>query len=122
MVVTKQTLSREVAAVLDLPYNLRSGKAYVIVKTMMKAMAKALLKGEDIYIDGLGVFKRVALKPTRTTVPVCHKDIGDLVTCGHPPPYRGKRKWVHVPAKTVIRFYPSKVLLRMLNDSQNPRS
>lgn len=101
----KEFLSREVAAVLELPYDRRQGKAWEITKTILKVVTDALNRGEDVQIHGFGIFK---VKPRKGGNRLCYFY-----------PYL-KKKGLHKeirpnkPGRRVM-FSPSKVLKRLLN-------
>lgn len=106
MTLTKEILSREVAALLELPFYRRGGESYKIVQTIFKVVVSALLRGESVYIKGFGTFSIYTRKPTRSP---CYYFYGRK---------KGGLPWSvkDLPAKKFVVFRPSKPLMRMLND------
>ncbi len=86
----------EVARRLDLP----AGKANELVNTVFATLEEAMRKGESVTITGFGKFDLVESK-ART---------GHNPRTGQP---------VEIPAKTSIKFKPSKALKEMFNAPQN---
>jgi nucleoid DNA-binding protein len=111
--VTKHTLAREVAYILDLPLEGRQGKAYEVVQTILRVVADALMRGETISIPGFGIF-------TPHLIPSRNRSFTFSYT-GKPFDPNPNIGVEMVPAKKKIIFKPSKVLQRMLNGNPNPR-
>lgn len=105
MAVTKDTLAREVAEVLELPFARRHGTAYKIIVSMFKSMSDALLRGEEIKIDGFGIFRLRERPPTRHGA-VYHYHLKQ----------RADSIVIELPAKKYITFIPSKPLKRFINN------
>ena len=103
--MNKETLSRELAPILDLPIERRwGGKSYRIVKSIFDVIADALQRGDSVKIDGLGIF-RIREKPA--TRSACYYFYGRS----------NKVKCVikDIPAKRYVYFQPSKPIIRKLN-------
>jgi nucleoid DNA-binding protein len=86
------------------PRSFRTGPSYKAVKTIFKAIGAALRKGEDVKIDGFGIFR---VHPRRRRGPC------------YPYPYLGAgQQWEYrdFGNRKIVKFFPSKILTRMLNE------
>jgi nucleoid DNA-binding protein len=105
MAVTRETIAEEVNAVLELPpkpNHVRASLGYLIVTTIIKSMAKALLAGHTIHIDGFGHFR------TRVR-PAGNKQVRYFHNQKHRP---AASAIVALPPKRYVYFYPSAALTR----------
>lgn len=104
--IDKDILSLEVVDLLGLPRPPKTftGKGYLIVKTIFKAITDSLLRGESVSIPGFGKFIIHTRPPTR--VPINY-------SYGKSP---GPRQLLNLPAKRMVKFKPSRVLIEMIND------
>lgn len=104
--MNKQHLANEVAAVLMLPQLQNQGKAYEIVKAIVKVITDALDRGEQVYVKGLGRFfirQRAALRIGSFWGSSSFSDPNTI-------------RIVHtIPAKKYVHFQPSPNLLKVLN-------
>ena len=102
--MTKEHIIRTVSEILELPNPGYKGKAWTIVNAVLRAMTRALQRGESIRIDGLGVFTVRTRRPTRRT---CYFF-----------PYLGKGQHVEtntVPEKKYVFFRPANPIVRTIN-------
>lgn len=105
--ITQETLAHAVNECLDLtPPRVchHESPAYKIVKAIFKVMADALRDGKRITIADLGSFKTVTHKSK--FVPY-RPDLRPYVS-------------VRVPPRKVIKFTPSRALLKQLNTPGKP--
>lgn len=103
--VNQESLSYVVGEVLELPRQRRAGKAYKITKAFTQAMINLAKTGEDIQIEGFGIFRWV-IRPA----------MGRVTTYFYDP-----KSPVHIPTtippKCYLSFQPSKVLKRLVKES-----
>lgn len=88
---------------------IRSSEAAKAVRVVFDAIKAALHRGESVSIEGFGIFKVEAKEPRKYEV--CYP-----FPLGTPPSKTSIRVIELKPEKKIVRFYPSKVLQRMLND------
>lgn len=121
MGINKEDLAIIVNDILELTYPkmIRSSKAAKIVKAIQTSMTNALLRGEDIKIDGLGIFRVMTRKARKRVRPYRFHDIGDPRGYKHPPKMR-MWKIRDYPEKKFVKFIPSKELIRYINGNPQP--
>ena len=105
-VTTKETLAREVSMLLELPIKgVRVSKGDKIVKAIQDSIVRGLLRDGKLYIRGFGIF-RVITRPARRSP--CDPSLSNRP--------RGQKTTIRmIPAKKIVKFFPSKVLKRMIN-------
>lgn len=107
----RQTLTKEIAEVLELPYRWRKGKAHDITNAVLKAIRVGLERDGRVRIDGFGIFTLRVRQPRRWR---CYYA-----------PYRGTE--LHMtkggafeiqtfPEKTYVHFQPSTTITKVLNE------
>lgn len=84
----------------------RASKSYKIVRSILKTIEAAVLRGEDVKIAGFGIF-RIIERPARKH-PVCYfyglKRLNNHLIESH-------------AARRYVVFQPSKALKRFVNDN-----
>jgi nucleoid DNA-binding protein len=100
--VNQLTLANIIREVLP---EIKRDPANRIVKTISNAIIKGLRAGEDVTIDGFGIF-RLATYPSR------QMELLSLQTM--------KRYKTTVPTKRKVKFLPSKVLIKLVTPEANP--
>lgn len=100
--LNQESLGYVLGEVFELPREGRSGEAYKIAKAFTKAMINLAKTGEDIQIEGFGIFRWVT-RPAMGRVTSYFYDPKNPV---HIPSI--------VPPKRYLSFQPSKVLKRMI--------
>lgn len=105
-VTNRNVLAARIAELWDIPYTYskRSGPAARAVSAVFKAIADALLRGEEVKIDGFGIFRIRTRKPTRSP---CYYFYGK-----HKGSYWEVKE---LPEKKYVIFQPSKALERLIN-------
>lgn len=107
--LNREGLAKVIHEVLDVPVkkSIRSEKEIgtKVVNAIITSIESALLRGEDVKIEGFGIF-RIRTRPPRKNLAYYF--------------YGLKCKGLHkevitLPAKTYVYFQPSKVLSRMIN-------
>lgn len=100
-----------VSEVLELPKeNHRwTGPAYKAVRAVFNTITAALQRGEEVKINGFGIFKIRTLPARRQYLSF---SINGKV------PFTGGYM-ANLPLRKYVHFQPSKVLLRMLNQDPN---
>lgn len=92
--------------VLELPNNTSAtAKAWTIIKVIVQSMKDALLRGEEVHIQGLGTLKL-------HTKPQTRKWVNYSFPAGHKNP---KSTIMTIPPKTYVTFIPSRSILSELN-------
>jgi nucleoid DNA-binding protein len=106
-VTNRNVLANTVAELLDIPYtfNRRTGPAAKAVNAIFAAITNALLRGEEVRIDGFGIFRIRTRKPTRSP---CYYFYGRK----HKGTYWEVKD---LPEKRYVVFLPSKPLKRLIN-------
>lgn len=100
--------AREIHFANDWPITNHPTKGRQIVRIIASAMKAAILRGESISIPGLGVFRIVTKRATRTGSNIVRYNS----------PYRLPIPLSH-PPKRVLMFYPAEQLRAMLNGPSN---
>lgn len=104
-------LASEVSDVLELPRLVRRGESWEITNAVVRAIVEGLYRGEDVRIDGFGIFRVFHRAPRRHG---CYFF-----------PYLGKGHHVEVntsPAKNVVKFLPARTLRRLINEQTKTNS
>lgn len=109
--VNRESLGIIVRDTLDLPIGRdpRIGPEYKVVSAILKAITDALLRGEEVSIAGFGIFK-VETKPPNG------RKVAYPFPLGTPPSKTSPRVYEIKEAHKVVKFYPSKVLTRYINE------
>jgi nucleoid DNA-binding protein len=110
MAVTKETLSFEIAELLGIPKRpgRRNTLAYAVVTKILDTVIKGLQRGEDVKLQGFGIF-RLHILPARM--------VPNFSVHG--------KKWStdyspkQIPERTIVKFFPSKALTRFINKDQD---
>lgn len=102
--LTQEGLSHAIEEVLDLPRDQRQGEAYEIAQSFIKAMINLALTGEDIEIEGFGIFRWVT-QPARKRIATYFYN-----------PKEPVHTIIEVPPKRYLSFQPSKVLKRIVHN------
>lgn len=96
------SLAREVADILELPYNTRQGKAYEITKAILSVIVKGLRDGQPVKVDGFGIFELRTRPPTRRY----HTFFGSKPL---------HRELTFIPETKYVIFKPTKPFVKELN-------
>lgn len=106
----REHLAREIRDVLELPtgHNMRCSTAYKIAGTIIKVIVDALKRGESVEIPGFGIFRWYTKPATRSSC-VYYYHVDKKVRC----------LIRDIPPKKFVKFYPSKVLIRFINEEQH---
>lgn len=104
--IDKDKLSLEIEDLLGLPRSSITfcGTGYNIVKTIFETMKQALLRGESVVIPRFGKFYLHTRPSVRAPVTYFYGNTN------------GPRLTIDRPAKTYVKFQPSKSLLKLIND------
>jgi len=89
----------------------KTGKARKIVRIIINTMTEALQKGESIKIDGFGTLEVYTRLPRKKSVSYFEGGPKNRQRSLHSPP----RGIVTIPLKRIVKFTPSKTILRILN-------
>lgn len=102
--MNKESLAKEIGDILDLPRLGKRGEAWKIVNAVTKAITEALYRGEDVLVDGFGIFRVIETPPRRHGCyffPHLGKGLHTEVTV--------------IPAKKRVKFLPARDLVRIVN-------
>lgn len=110
--VRKEDLARTVSELIEEFGLVRerrfTGKAFKVIYAIQKAITDGLRRGETVTIAGFGSFKLFERRAYRT--PITYFQGGRPPQLRHPP-----RAIITVPTKTIVKFTPSKTILKELN-------
>lgn len=97
-------LSQTIADLWDVPNPDRTSLPFKTAKAVAKAITNLALTGEDIKIEGFGIFRWVDRPPMKRNTTYFYN------------PEEPVHIVKEIPAKRYLAFYPSRVLYRMIND------
>lgn len=104
-------LIEEFGLVRGVPF---TGKAYKILRTILQVIVDSLRRGEPVKIAGFGTFSLSTRKAYPLNI--------TYFQGGHPKRQRGlptPRTLVTLPPKVIVKFTPSKTILRELNRNES---
>jgi|SRR4051812_26754490 nucleoid DNA-binding protein len=107
---SKELISFEIAELLGIPKRpgRRNTLAYKIVGKVFETIVAGLVRGEDVKIQGFGIFRLHTLPARMVPNYAWHGKTWSKDYC----PKR-------IEARTIVKFFPSKALIRFINEDQN---